>query len=86
MKKKMIFAAIAAAVAISGYLGHSTMKESQVHNALALANVEALTQDTETHNYEKRNETKMEIWDDTQKIYHSLTVIECDGKGDLVCP
>lgn len=46
MKKKMIFAAIAAMAITSGYLGYSTLKESKI-NTLAMANIEALSTSNE---------------------------------------
>lgn len=47
MKKKMIFVAVAAVVAISGYMGYNLFGKHQSLSALALVNIEALSGDDE---------------------------------------
>lgn len=43
MKKKMIFAAVAAITIASGYISYSAQSKHSKPNALALANIEALS-------------------------------------------
>lgn len=43
MKKKMIFAAVAAVAIVSGIMGYFSLRNTQSPSALALANIEALS-------------------------------------------
>lgn len=83
MKKKMIFAAVAAIALISGVISYSATDKTNL-NALALANIEALTGDetkegwTEIHtSYSKDYDYGTFV---RHKTFHSIT---CEEGGPL---
>jgi len=88
MKKNILKVALVAAFALfAGYSVYTSQKNTDL-SALALDNIEAMAQtpgESGNQNYEIRDEKTVEIWDEKTDTYRKLTVIDCTGKGSLVC-
>lgn len=84
MKKKMIFAAIAAVAVISGYMGYSLFGKPQAPSALALVNIEALSGDDENpEGWTSVTRNHLEIIDHGTYLREILTVItDCIEGGE----
>lgn len=86
MKKNILKISFAlAVVVVAGYTTYSSQTKTQL-SEVSLNNVEALANGEDgSHKYEIRDETTMEVLDDETHTYKKVTVIECDGTGDLEC-
>lgn len=83
--KKNFSSAIVAVAAISGIVGYFKQYQQSKLSVLAIANIEAITKD-EMNGYLQRDEKTISIRDDKTGTYESITIIDCKGKGDIVCP
>lgn len=85
---KKIFGGLAiAALGIGGICFSEEMVEKDQLPYTLMANVEALTStDSSDRVYAERKVKTLETWDDEQGIHQSLTVIDCEGKGNIICP
>lgn len=75
MKRKMIFAAIAAVATVSGIAGFNLQKQESKLNALTLANVEALSR------WEFPS-----TWDGMWYVTRYGVNIHCENGGSDDCP
>lgn len=82
---KKIFVSSIVAIAVISAVCCFNQSSSKEMNLLTMTNIEALS-GNDDQNYANRDERTVKIWDDEQEIYHSMTVIDCNGKGDIVCP
>ena len=78
MNKKMIFAAIVAVATVSGIVGFNLQKQASTLNALALANIEALSKD-------ESEEGWTEIHDSWSEDRHYANIIRHFTYHKIIC-
>ena len=86
MNKKGILSGSVALIvaAVAAWNFNISFKTDGRISDIALANVEALAQESD-NKYENKEDTSVEIWDDESEVYVKIIVTKCTGKGELDC-